>query len=766
MHWNQCVVTLFHRLVVRATLIFLVASVPLWSAAPNGHTNEQSEIAVVIQPTHSPTTTRAEEIWAVVRSRNISETAFSGEFTCMIGKTCTIQAQPNDLFLALDISAPGYWREEHIIEIAGQAPEEPRRVLLKRVGRIQGRILAGQPKPPEEVELFFWEAGSLPGSPEFGNSATLVPTEDGNFSTEIPEGTHDLKLRAKGFASHFFWKQNSVATKILDVGDIRLRQGASVVGWIVSDNPELKLPDSTVRLIPISGNPLDRESTRQNNVASENTKPNEKGFFSLEAIRPGLYTVEATGSDGSTATFEPLTVYPNRESLILNPLLLQPPAVLEVVVTPPQTPQGGEWTVMLMKTTSSPGFRSLIGKSETDGGLTRFEDLRQGTYIATVMAGESAYRSENIEISAPWEFLEISTEGVPVWGHLFLNDEPLEAEIYFGKRADETSVRSDSDSEGRFSCILPHSGRWPLEVFSYTDSIQSSFHVVVPSKMGENGVEIHVPNGFIRGHVEDQHSNPVGGAYVSAVQLGETMTVARTRCNDDGEFVFRGLQGSKVRLEAESRGKVSDPMEVSLRPEQKDQTDHLLVLRPGRVLSGRVLSPTGAVFGCIVTVSAVGEPMASMAKATTDFEGRFEIRLPGSPSARNAIVTLLPPGYVLDSRVVNIPDEGEIEIRTSSHGGTLSVDVSALMSPDNNRIPFLTFNGLPISFVSLSEWSHILGTPWRGENPVLTLSNMAPGTWTLCAAAADEATQMLASGGAGCSSGLLNPGGSLNLKVP
>jgi len=686
---------------------------------------------------------------------------------CLIGTACTVSLPTTSKMVFVTALAEGFWKEEHFLQLEAVDTKTPSRITLRREGSVTGRLSVEAGVLPDSLVVTATPAETTDPAENVSDRGTLQVQagvdRHGRISTTLPVGRYDLKLRVTGYASVFAWNRRVASDSPLDLGSLALKPGASVIGWIESSNPEAGLADVTVRLSPIGGREFDRSAAHQRETATVRATTNESGFFAFQGLRPGSYTLAARSKDGTSATFSPVNVYEGSESEIRHPLLLQPPAVLEVALSPPFDGGGEDWTVELLAATADPGYLRPVDRQMAEQGLVAFEGLQRGTYqilVESVSGDERLARW--LEVQGTREHVQIDTTGVPVWGSVTLGDEPLECELWFGGTHGEERILLPTATDGTFEGSLSRAGRWHVEIRAEDEGVTAPRVLEVPTRMGETGLEIDLPDRGVRGVVQEADGAVVADARVSVVSAEGSISVAVVRTGSKGTFRARGLEGGSVFLKATSRGEESESVEVPVADSVDESPEHVLVLRDARDIAGRVVGPGGGVFGCVVELSSATDPMTS-ATAVTDFEGRFTARLPGNVDDLRAV--LLPPGLTLDARTTAAPDEGELVFDVAQTGGRVEVDLSSLLENPEGRVPFLVHDRVPITLNAVHKWTAIEGSqPWSGAESSFVIVQAGVGEWALCISAVETLVSAFVSPQQ-CVSGMLAPHGVLRLSA-
>ena len=754
-----------HSCARRLATVWVVSIAGFGIVAATGHDQERPDpttVARVLVTSKDPATEASK---VSVEIRRSADSAPIATATCAFGRHCALEVAGTDSVLLVAATAPGYWPEEQVLTV----PEDLRveaLLTLTRTGVVRGRLKVprGQ-KIPEKLVLKFAQTQEAADRDDRSSGEVVAMVEDEGFEVAIPEGLHDLKLRAKGFVSSFFWSVDVAAEKALSLRTIALQPGSSVVGRVEKLERTADLDDVTIELEPVT-DPLRADRTHQTTFASTEVLPKSRGVFTFDGVRPGSYRVRAWDSGGAAASFSPVVVYEGSESEIAQPLTLQPPATVEVWVSPMTGPDGLPWTIDLARMHAMPGRLVAVASGTTDeAGITRFESIPFGDYkVSVVSAGGERWFYEDRGVSHQDEVVSISLEEVWVVGTVSIGDEPLLAELWFGGSSGAVRSHFESNGEGEFEGGLPRGGEWLVEIKSRDADVDRQFMVTVES----TPLEIVLPANELIGWVVDGEANAVEGAQVTGAPIDRIEFPLITSTDAEGRFRFAALEAGSIRLTARHDGRSSEVVEHAVIPGEPGDDGPVLVLRDRETIEGRVVGTAGGVFGCIVTLWPTGSDISLSGRDTTDHEGRFELQVPVGQTGgeRQLDFILLPPGHVLRSGSIRLVAGDELVFNVPGRGGELVLDIGALSARET--LPMVVHNGVMINLPTLFKWLHIVGKPIDPADQVFRLPAVEGGEWLLCGIKTDR----LATAFGGdpnqlpCDRGILSLGGSLYLKMP
>lgn len=674
----------------------------------------------------------------------------------------------------LSLEAEGYWSPKVLV---GENDTSVRMEVWP-AGDLAGKVQAPPGvKTPSEISVRF-ESSTAPGkAPDFSQQTVVCPISEGRWSCRLPAGKLDLRMRARGFISHFRWAAVVPAHGKLDVGTLGLRPGASVVGKVEVSEGAISPQTCRVELSPArAGLATSSEQGQQHSKLSLSAAVDERGFFHLEGVPPGSYVVTANQPGFAPARIFPISVMATAESEIREPLVLRRPLTLHLSLDPPLDPWNRPWQIRLFSRSSVPGSLENQGKTEASGqGKWAKPGLSPGDYSLDVQdSSGSSYAWEDISLDTGSSSLEVTLPLVWVEGKVLLGKEPLAANLSFGGRHGMVRVVLRSDSKGEISGVLPREGDWEVDIDAESPPVHRRLPRVSVRPVG-NGrtakLEIRLPDTEVSGEVVDEKGAPVSRARVFALELQTAYpTVVETDAH--GEFQIKGLPEGALSLVADKSDEKSDEVAVDLR-EGSLLPAVRLVLRKTQEIHGRVAAGGAGVPGARVFALAMNPASAGFvpkgSQALTDVEGRFRLALPSGAAETQFVV--LAPGFTASlQRLQGLPKEG-FEVQVEPQGGTLTLrpgDEGDPADPQSARLLLLS-NGALVDSTLLRMWAEINGV--RSQEPGrLVVPQLASGTYTACWAGLPEVMQTLRTGVApqmaSCVTGALSAGGELILERP
>lgn len=123
--------------------------------------------------------------------------------------------------------------------------------------------------------------------------------EGARFTCELPAGVRHLALKAQGFAAHYLWGAELVPGKPLAGGELKLRPGGSVVGWVVGPAPLLAEGRTEVVATPLVMEPV---STPLAQAQQQVAGVDGRGFFQFFGLAPGHWSFSARAPQGARSS--------------------------------------------------------------------------------------------------------------------------------------------------------------------------------------------------------------------------------------------------------------------------------------------------------------------------------------------------------------------------------------------------------------------------------------------------------------------------------
>ncbi len=591
----------------------------------------------------------------------------------------------------------------------------------------------------------------------------------------MPAGRWNLRLTAPPFAPIFLWDRRVETAKGLDLGTVKLREGGSVLGHLTTDAGPVDRRRARVWIRPVGGgegsDPARKREIDQQTLLGEVLRGGDLQFV---GVPPGLYVLEASLPGFFDATESPVRVVEGRWTELDDPMVLESPSFLSVVVQPSEAPYGEAWKLALYPQKDGQ-TRRVASQGETDpSGFWKSTPLRQGSYLLVIEDGRgSSVIRRAVTLASGEDLLNVEVPQISVKGTAYLGERPIEATIWFGGRTGEERVETKSDDSGEFFVTLPRDGEWRVDLRSESPPVRSrglTVEVEPEEGSGLAEVDIHAPDTALVGTVATELGAPPDEtARVYLLPIGESVGVTASETDEVGAFELRGMPVGTYMVSAETSDASSGPAQVDIQEDQ--QVPLSLVLHPKGTLEGRVISSTGPVQDAQVSVyflagSGLGAQMV-VPRQQTGPDGRFSVTRPGA--ATGSRVVTMASGFAFG--VARFSDQRKVEITLERVSGAL--DLQGLGDPKTlgkrPEVGLLMINGEPVSLPQLMEWARMHGQE-VSETGDLEVPGMPPGNYSLCRLPVQEA--LLVADGAAlptgdrCVDGFLAANGSLTLSLP
>ena len=679
----------------------------------------------------------------------------------------------------LRVEIPGAWAPFQALNLGTDERRREHVVPLWPVGRIEGRLRAvsGQPLPADLGVRFRSGRHIRPGQREAAGRVTCPVAKDGAWSCQLPVATLDLVLVAEGFVPEYRRAVEVSADRAQVLGVVQLRRGASVAGWVKTEEGRLDPKRCRAFILPLSTDFAGSTGQRQVQDALAETTVGEDGFFQLAGLKPGAYLLEVRQPGFAPGRVLPLELWTDSETVLKDAVVLRPPITLELRLAPALDWLGHAWQVQVLRASEhSAGYepRPVFQGAASAAGEVRIREQAPGRFKVQVADSEgNIFLSDdhvvidNAGDATRWFDLDI----VAVHGRVTLGKEPLPATLWFGGRHGSVRLQLEADSDGEFAGALPRSGRWLVEVLATEPAIESHVQLRVEVESGEAEVTIELPDTELFGRVLDDQGHPVAEAGVLVETAAGTLQLAS---DAEGKFAARALPVGPVALQAR-RGaaggpQVSDRVVGTLLEEQVLGPLELR-LRRGKELRGSVRGAQGPVIGASVDLLPLAPQVGFGGSARTGLEGRFTVQIPAPVT--QALVVVGAPGSFLKAFSVGLRDGEPLELEVPASGGDLRLELPAsteelweqgwMMSLYQDDLPILL--GLYPWVVSHGgqAWGHSLRLPRLAVGDYRACLLPEPGSVDAAASSPEVSDGPRVEGR--CVAGFLSPGGTLDLRL-
>jgi Carboxypeptidase regulatory-like domain len=591
----------------------------------------------------------------------------------------------------IEVVVAGYWHPPSVVHLKDRA--ETVEFKLWPTATIHGTIKVKKSDPmPQELAVRLQSPPSVGIEDRLPVTQIKCPVQDGAWSCDVPAGVLDLRFHARRFLSEYRWKFPLAAGANADLGTFVLRRGSSVIGN-VELAPRLKPLDKETRILlhPRSfGAPADDRGRESMRVLAATT--NDRGFFAIEGVPPGEYTIVAQQKD-LTSLPQPVRVLEDAEVELFEPLILYPPRTLTLHVMPEVDPAGNPWHIRLYAEAGPGGRVDVIAEdSLSREGTWRQEGLHASRYTVALRTSSGAkWLNESVDLSDESNVINLQIPLVKVRGTVKLGERPVAARIYFGGESGSTSIPLESDDKGVFTGVLPkRDDPWnEVTVVATLPAVRRTLRniKVAPAGSGEANVDLILPSTYIAGNVVDADGRPVQHAIIN-VQNTAHEPFVQIFAENDGSFDINGLAAGAMTLQASAYLQESNALDVTLT--EGETTRVKLILKSTGILAGRVLSVIGPVAGARVIAMPTDVTSLATVPVTTNANGEFAC--PMAAGTRQVDFTVEAPGFAYKMFHLMVTDKG-IDVPLDQAGGTLVVDAPPFDGADASTLPFLIHAG-------------------------------------------------------------------------
>jgi hypothetical protein len=625
---------------------------------------------------------------------------------------------------------------------------------------------------PEALELRLISAEGVREALDQPGEAEVTCAVDpaGKTLCETPAGTWDIRAKAPSFVPHFLRAVRCPAGERIALGRVVLREGTSIRGQVATERGFIDPLLAEVVIEPtveVDAGPVGTPS----DLARMRTalEVDEWGYFDSGALHPGAYRIIAR-QPGFTDAIATVVLETDRDTELVEPLVLRGPLRLTLVLDPALDPSGRPWRLELLSSRRG-DLRAVAAGFVDDAGTWTSRPLPPGLYTTRVLDERGrSYAWAEVELSREYSEHAIQIDLVRVEGEALVGDEPLQASLWFGGRRGTVSVEAESDAEGRFEVTLPRPGAWEVDISGHDRPVEvGRVEVDVPAPRGGRPVKVVVelPDTVLQGLVVDAVGAPVAGASVSLLGLDHPAGMVIARSDESGEFEIHGHSPGEYSVEATESTRSSDRVHLML-AEGVTAPRVRLVLEERRRLEGLVVSRGGGVPRALV----LGFPfradgtLAAMeaAQTTSSVDGSFSLELPRDSARVRLVVTSV--GHPLAVVSVQVAGTTSAVVTLGAEHGSLELPL-APRDAEQPVFPLVLYGGEALDVPLLRQWAHATGSA-RQEGRV-RIDAMPSGNYAYCELMPAEA--LLVFGGIAaphsraCSEGFLVPGGVLSLDL-
>ncbi|HEX9985909.1 MAG TPA: carboxypeptidase-like regulatory domain-containing protein [Thermoanaerobaculia bacterium] len=553
------------------------------------------------------------------------------------------------------LDSPDCWAAPLVVDAVADDTTAVLRVWPKAVLRGELKTRPGI-RPPAALRAVIQ---SPPGSAAVDTTETSCTVDGNTWTCAVPATSLDVRLVASGFAPVYLWDVTPEGARSL--GAILFEQGGSVAGWVSRNTPSAE--PIAVELSP-SVHGGDEATRRRLQTRVLSARATARGFFQIVGVPAGVFTLAAHAKDASPARLEELRVREAQETVLEDPLLLMPLAVLETRLTPATPAPEQRWRVELDRfTTRGTGRERVTSGAATATGEWSAKGLERGRYRLAVVASGSVVAAREVDIRTDLEHVTIAVGEVPVRGTVLVGTQPVEGRLNFDSRG--RSIVLHSNAQGEFAGAVPEEGQWRVRVTPKSGLQQVRTHADVHRREGEEvaTVDVVLPGGRIEGKVVDEFGSAIAGADV--VVLRGTEFEANAASADDGSFTLYGLRPGEMSVRARTARAESERVAVTVR--ESGATETTLTVRPPSTVRVLVRRTDGLpVVGAMIRAFAQGR----LREYVTGPSGSFMAEVPAGSSTLD--VAIVAPGLPLKLERISLHDD-PAEIRIDPSAGELAI---------------------------------------------------------------------------------------------
>ncbi|MEM6453559.1 MAG: carboxypeptidase-like regulatory domain-containing protein [Acidobacteriota bacterium] len=658
----------------------------------------------------------------------------------------------------------GAWGADSTLKTGGAGSTTAATIQIWPAGLISGRFLPADRATPlptsMSVELSAPTAKAALRK-ALGRARACPIRDDGRWQCRVPAGRFDLVLRPDAHVPLYHWAFDVGHGKQRDIGETRLKRGASLTGWVEAASG-LPIPaDARVYAEPMVAGGRSISNIRLATPAADSLL-DERGFFQLAGIEPGFYRIAVDAKGFAESSVFPLEVLADHETALREPIVLQLPMDISLAVQPAQPPSGGTWRVEIMRMSDATGAyhpdHVFRGATDEAGNLAIF-DQTPGRFTISISdennqrwASRFAEPIEGVGVVP----VEIEVDWVGVSGLVSLGDTPVVGEVVFGGAFGAERVLLATDEDGRYEGVIPYAGTWRVQVRSQKNDLDAETTVLVDADTeGVAEVDIEMPDTHIWGQVVDPNGKPVPR---TSVGIAGVDSRDQQLTDEQGQFSFRAHDGL-VRLIADT----DDGQQASM-PYETTLSDGMAIgpielrLEALRTVSGVVRSTVAGPLGGAVVHARQWPTANNVPRARTERDGTFTFHVTNDTETLDVMVAA--PGHALE--VHRVDGQGALlDLDVSPGGGVL-----VLPAVRNRALDVQTAvvqNDIPLSIAHLLSWALRNGGTLDEAAGRMIVPNMAPGDYRLCEGPLGMANTEAFFEAADCVAGMLQAGGTLEL---
>lgn len=673
----------------------------------------------------------------------------------------------------VSVSAPGFWVRRLDLKV-GAAGEQVEKLEVWPLGSLVGRLTTSEEPPvfPAKVVVTTLPArvsSKLRNAPK-GEIDCQVDGK-GRFRCELPAAIFDLSIFAAPYVPRYAWDVSVPAGGEVDLKTVALERGASLAGWVESLDAPIDPEKCRVSITPrVAAGGKDRGTIEKLNRKTREVRVNAHGFFQAVGLPAGQYSIAAVQGEAFSEPAGPFEVAAQGETYLSEPFRLVPPLELELAVDPPLDPLGKPWSIQVGRALDPIQSEDVFDGKASEEGIAKVPGQRPGRYSFRILdsSGQRMLTEHDVLIESQGDAVRhFEIPWVEVEGSIRLGDEPLRASLWFGSRSGPTSIRIDSDQEGRFRGALSRDGHWRIDLAADSPPIALQFRRFLEAKDGKARLDLEVPDTRIFGRVVSPSGQPEPQAMVSLLEPDGASQILAS--DSAGRFEVRGVAPGEVGLTAEARAGDFDGDQVILHLGDGAEIGPIeLKLQKKTLFSGRVLTSRGPVGGAAVTVVGTRPARFGNDRTRTAADGQFEARLPAGVEGAVAVAAAL--GSALTA--FELKPGPSVDLLVADIHGAVEVGLRAPLVrrvAEEEAFLLLFQNGLEIPSRVLADWARSHGGS-TALGAIKRFPALAPGSYSACVVPVAAFLDLTRAGwspkvAVECRSGQLSPGGTLRLEL-
>ncbi len=557
----------------------------------------------------------------------------------------------------------------------------------------------------------------------------------------MPAGVFDVRLLSPGFAAEFRWSQQIREGEEVDWGQLTLRRGASLFGFVAG----VRGVDFDLGKIAVTARPrsLSPETARHSYASI----PNRRGFFQIIGLPPGDYVIQAAGN-GLRSEKRPASIVEDKNAELRSPLLLESPRKIILTIDPASPFEGATWHIRLYAHPTDSSRMEEVVDSNADSHGRWSAEVTSGRYLLEIgRADESIWSSNEVTVASADVLLNLTVAALKVKGKVTLGDRTLSsARLIFGGENGPERQTLVTDEEGRFLGEIPvrkTSGKtWEITVDADEPRVhRTAKYEAVEEDDGDLRFLIELPWTIVKGRVVNDDGTAEPQSIVT-LRSEDNSVFEQATAGPDGVFELFGFEPGSYRIHADAFQRSSKITGIEARGVETPVIEVVLVLEDEVRIRGRVRSASFGVVGARLTALPRDTTAAFVPSASTDANGNFELKLP--PQTRTFDLVVVAPGFALSAGRVLVRDEKMLTITVGQSGGGLVLEIpsgDAVIRHDGAEFPARWLTALSGGSVEMQD-----------DFEIASLRDVEAGEYTVCA-------------NGRCRTGIVAPHGSLDLSL-